>query len=107
MDEMTRPLVSVITPAYNLAHYLPETIESVLSQDYPNMEYIVLDDGSKDNIYITSSYDATSHFETATKEIAQAQRRDVVTRPQASGSSWNCRRGELALGVRGLRGLGR
>lgn len=43
------PLVTVITPTYNRADYLPETIESVLSQEYPNLEYIVLDDGSKDN----------------------------------------------------------
>lgn len=44
-----KPLVTVITPAYNLAPYLAETIESVLNQDYPNIEYMVLDDGSKDN----------------------------------------------------------
>lgn len=43
------PLVTVITPTYNRADYLPETVESILSQDYPNLEYIVLDDGSKDN----------------------------------------------------------
>src|SRR5882762_9777707 len=42
------PLVTIITPTYNRADLLMETIESVLSQDYPNIEYIVLDDGSTD-----------------------------------------------------------
>jgi glycosyltransferase involved in cell wall biosynthesis len=43
------PLISIITPTYNREAYLSETIESVLRQDYPNFEYLVLDDGSTDN----------------------------------------------------------
>lgn len=43
------PLVSIITPAYNRASFLKETIESVLSQDYPNLQYIILNDGSTDD----------------------------------------------------------
>lgn len=41
--------VSIITPTYNRADLLPETIESILTQNYPHIEYLVLDDGSSDN----------------------------------------------------------
>ena len=46
---MTPPLVSVLIPAYNHALYVGSTINSIMAQDYANVELITIDDGSKDN----------------------------------------------------------
>jgi len=40
--------VSIVTPTYNMAHFLDPTIQSVLSQEYPHIDYVVMDGGSRD-----------------------------------------------------------
>lgn len=66
------PLVSIIIPAYNHANYLDEAIQSVLKQDYPNIELIVLDDGSTDNTReVLGKYGDTFQWETH-KNMGQA-----------------------------------
>jgi glycosyltransferase involved in cell wall biosynthesis len=57
MDSAMLPLVSIVTPSFNQGRFLRRTIDSVLSQDYPHIEYLVFDGGSTDqSLDILKSY---------------------------------------------------
>ena len=48
-QKQNTPLISVIVPIYNASTFLVQTIDSVLKQDYPNLEVLLINDGSTDH----------------------------------------------------------
>jgi glycosyltransferase involved in cell wall biosynthesis len=67
------PTISIVTPSYNQARFLERTIESVLDQGYPRLEYIVLDGGSTDgSLEIIERYGPRLAFWTSGPDGGQA-----------------------------------
>lgn len=57
MQKSNYPKITIITPSFNQGHFIKETIDSVLKQKYPNLEYWVIDGGSTDDtVKILKSY---------------------------------------------------
>ncbi|MBN1919396.1 MAG: glycosyltransferase [Verrucomicrobia bacterium] len=112
-----QPLVSIITPSHNHAAFLEETIRSVLAQDYPNIEYIVVDGGSTDgSVEIIKRYgdriarwvsepdEGQSHainkgFRMATGEIVAWLNSDDLYFPDAVSTAVKCFVADERLGL--------
>lgn len=86
------PRISIITPSYNQGSYIEDTILSVLNQNYPNLEFIIIDGGSSDQtVSILKKYSAQIDFWVSEKDQGQS---DAINKgfSRATGEiiNWLC-----------------
>jgi glycosyltransferase involved in cell wall biosynthesis len=84
------PLVSIVTPVYCQGEFLEATMRSVLMQDYPALEYIVIDDGSKDES-LSIAKRIAKEFPKRIKVLAQPNAGQAAT----LNRGWGMAQGEI------------
>lgn len=83
------PRISVITPSYNQAAFLERTIRSILDQNYPNLEYIIIDGGSTDgSVEIIKRYSSQLAFWESTPDRGQSHA--INKGLQRASGDWVC-----------------
>ena len=86
---MSVPRITIITPSYNQGHYLEQTIDSVLSQSYPNLDFMIIDGGSTDqSVAIIKKYERYLSHWVCEKDKGQS---DAINKGlnRASGDIFN------------------
>ncbi len=72
-EDILFPKITIVTPSFNQGIFLEETILSVLNQNYPNLEYIIIDGGSSDNsINIIKKYEKHLTYWISEKDNGQS-----------------------------------
>ncbi len=85
------PKISIITPSYNQGVFIEETIRSILYQNYPNLEYIIIDGGSTDNtLEIISKYKKWIDIVISEKDSGQSN---------AINKGWKLATGEITTWI--------
>jgi glycosyltransferase involved in cell wall biosynthesis len=74
------PLVSIIVPLYNHARYIEATLESFANEGHPNLEVVIIDDGSKDNSFQVAQAWFAHHPNTFTNVILERQENAGITK---------------------------